>query len=214
MRIRNRLTIALLLVFGSVVVAEAGGDAAAGKVKSAPCMACHGPDGNSPAPMFPKIAGQDANYIVRQIDAFQSGARVDPLMTAQAANLNSTDIADLAAYFSSQRPNAGQPGDPKQMAAGEQLYRKGRFGSFVIACVGCHGLNGEGSLSVQAIIGETTAVNAPRLGGQHATYIEKQLKAFRGGERKTDVAAIMQRIAAGMTDDEITAVATFIGSLN
>jgi len=79
-----------------------GGDAAAGKTKSKPCAACHGPDGNSVSPAFPRIAGQYYDYLVKALTRYKSGERKNPLMSPQAANLSRRDIEDLAAYFSQQ----------------------------------------------------------------------------------------------------------------
>ena len=93
-----------LALFSVVGASHAGGDAAAGKAKSAVCAGCHGADGNSMVPMFPKIAGQHAAYLEKSLKAFKSGARTDPTMTPQAAALSDDDMANLAAYFASQTP--------------------------------------------------------------------------------------------------------------
>ena len=85
-----------------VSTAAMAGDPEAGKEKSRPCTACHGPDGNSASAQFPRLAGQHADYLVRALRDYQSGARKNPIMAPQAAKLSKRDIADLAAYFSQQ----------------------------------------------------------------------------------------------------------------
>ena len=100
MRILSSLTAALLLVHGSV---QAAGDIDAGKAKSAPCAACHGADGNSPTTAFPILAGQYQDYLTRAMEDYQTGKRINPIMTGFAAPLTEQDRADLAAYFSSQK---------------------------------------------------------------------------------------------------------------
>src|SRR3990167_4223962 len=144
----NKLIVSLLLtlgITGAAVAAEGPvkGDATAGQAKAAVCGACHGPDGNSPAPNFPKLAG---------------------LLT----NLNDQDLADLAAYFASQKGSVGAA-DPKLVARGEQLFRGGNLEKGLPACTGCHSPNGAGN----------AAAGFPHLSGQHATYIAKQLTDFR-----------------------------------
>lgn len=93
--------VAVLLVGAN---AQAAGDAAAGKSKAASCGACHGPDGNSTNPLWPKLAGQHAAYLVKQLEAFKSGERKDPLMSPMAAGLSEQDMKDLAAYYAAQKP--------------------------------------------------------------------------------------------------------------
>lgn len=192
----------------------ATGDAATGQTKSTACAACHMPDGNSVVPLFPKIAGQSSSYIVNQLKAFKSNRRVDPSMNPQVAQLTEQDMADLAAYFSSQtvKPTDGQ----KAVAGiGQDIYLKGNVKNGIIACVGCHGQKGEGN---QAALGKTLknplVVEAPAVAGQHSAYISKQLKAFKAGERKNDVSNVMRNIAKGMSDEEIQAVSDYIAGLS
>ncbi len=100
----NKLFIVAIASLFSMAAGQslAGGNAAAGKQKSAACAACHGTDGNSAAPDFPRIAGQQPDYIVHALTAYKSGTRKDPIMGAMAANLSKQDMEDLAEYFSSQ----------------------------------------------------------------------------------------------------------------
>lgn len=182
--------------------ANAAGDATAGKAKSAMCASCHGADGNSVNPEWPKLAGQHAQYLVKQLADFKAGRRNNALMAPMAAGLSDDDMANLAAYFTSQTQTMGEA-DPALVDAGEAIYRGGNKTSGVAACMACHGPNGAGM----------PQANFPHLAGQHAKYIEIQLKAFRAGQRDNDAGAMMRNIAAKMTDDEIKAVASYIQGL-
>jgi len=93
-----------IALFGSMGAVQAAGDAAAGKAKSAACAGCHGADGNSVVPTFPKLAGQHAAYIDASLKAFKSGARANPIMKGQAAGLSDADMANLAAFYAGQTP--------------------------------------------------------------------------------------------------------------
>lgn len=183
--------------------AYASGDAEAGKTKSATCAACHGADGNSVNPQWPSIAGQNASYVVATLQAFKDGTRSDPLMTAQAMMLSDEDMADLAAYFQSQKPT-GRTANPELAKAGERLYRGGSAESNLTACIGCHGPAGRGNLPA----------GYPALAAQHATYTAKQLADYQSGARKSDGdAKIMREVAARLTQDEINALAAYIQGL-
>ena len=188
----------------SVAGVQAAGNAEAGKTKSAACAACHGPDGNSPInPVWPKLAGQHPGYIEKQLSDFKSGNRKDPTMSGMAAPLSEEDMADLAAYFSSQTKQGGAAA-PDQVAAGEKLYRAGNADTGVAACMACHGPAGSGN----------PAANFPALSGQHASYVEKALKDFRAGTRTNDPNNMMQGVAERMTDAEVAAVAQYIQGLH
>lgn len=196
------VSVSIVLAISSGAV-QAAGDAAAGKTKSATCLACHGPDGNSPNPIWPKLAGQAPNYIKKQIADFKAGSRSDPLMTAMAAPLSDQDVADLAAYFSSQKQSEGAAA-PEQVALGEKIFRGGNAATGVAACMACHGPAGLGN----------PAANFPRVSGQHAAYLEKALKDFRSGARKNDAGGMMSGVVARMTDGEIAAVSQYLQGLH
>lgn len=201
----NKLLISLIMPFALVASgAQAAGDVSAGKTKSAVCAACHGPDGNgSPAnAAWPKLAGQNPEYIQKQIADFKSGARTDPTMAPMAAPLSPEDVADLAAYFSSQKKSPGKAAADK-VAAGERVYRGGNSATGVAACMGCHGPTGAGN----------PAAGFPAIWGQNAAYVEKALKDFRSGARANDPATMMRGVAAKMSDDEIVAVAQYVQGL-
>jgi len=201
----NRFVLTAILSLSAALVstpAALAADATAGKAKAAACAACHGADGNSPNPEWPSLAGQHATYLVKQLKEFKAGDRSNPLMSPMAAGLSEEDMADIAAYFSSQTP-AGGKADPALVNAGEKLYRGGNATTGVAACMGCHGPNGAGN----------PQANFPGLAGQHAVYTVLQLKAFRSGQRTNDAGKMMQDIAARMTDAEMDAVASYIQGL-
>jgi cytochrome c553 len=185
------------------VPALAQGDAAAGKGKAAACAACHGADGNSVAPNFPNLAGQHASYLLKQLQNFKSGKRKDPTMTAMVAPLSEQDMADVAAYFANQTEKVGETAADK-LEAGQTLYRAGDAASGVAACSACHGPTGSGN--PQAAF--------PSLSGQHATYVETQLKNFRSGKRANDAGSMMRGVASKMSDAEIEAVAQYVQGLH
>jgi cytochrome c553 len=177
------------------------GAAEAGKQKSTTCVACHGTDGNSPIAQFPKIAGQVPGYIASQLASFKSGARSDPVMAGMVIALSEQDMADLDAYYSSQSSTGESiSADQEERArAGELVYRGGVAEFNVPACMGCHGPSGSGIPPA-----------FPRLAGQHAAYIEKQLLALKQGARKND---IMNPIAFPLSEQQISDLALYISAL-
>ncbi|MEM6985245.1 MAG: c-type cytochrome [Pseudomonadota bacterium] len=190
------------VVFAISGVALANGDAAVGKGKATVCAACHGADGNAPAPTFPKLAGQHADYTIKQLAEFKSGARDNAIMMPQAAGLSDQDMADLAAFYAEQQGTVGVAGDGA-VPLGETIYRAGIPGSDTPACASCHGMNGSG----------IPGAGFPMLSGQHATYTAEQLRAYRAGTRNTDPNGVMRTATKRMTDAEIDAVAAYIQGL-
>jgi len=179
------------------------GDATKGKAASAVCSSCHGADGNSTNPDWPKLAGQGESYLIKQLHDFRANKRADAMMTPMAMGIASDeDVLNLAAYFSSQKQKSGTANKDK-VKAGEKIYRGGIMASGVAACSGCHGPTGEGN----------SAAKFPRIAGQHAKYAIKQLKAFRAGSRNNDPGKMMRNVAAKMSDAEIEAVAEYISGL-
>lgn len=169
------------------------------------CAGCHAADGNSAAPANPKLAGQPAEYITKQLKNFRDaakepnkeGARKSAVMGALAANLSDQDILNIAAYYA-EKPI--KPGSAKMpYVQGEKIYRGGNAGTGVPACAACHGATGQG-----------IPAQFPRLGGQHADYILAQLKAFRSGDRLNDAGKMMRTIANKMSDQEMAAVANYV----
>ncbi|MEZ5530647.1 MAG: c-type cytochrome [Porticoccaceae bacterium] len=198
------LSLASSLVF-------AGGDAAAGQAKTAMCAGCHGADGNSALPNFPKLAGQGEKYLTKQLMDIKSGARNVLEMTGMLNGFSDQDLADIAAYFASK--NIQMAGAKEEnLDRGERVYRGGNLETGVPACTGCHSPAGNGN----------DPAGFPALGGQFAQYTAKQLRAFRtGADDPENTAArtndgdarIMRGVAAHMSDVEIDAVANFIAGL-
>lgn len=198
----NKLLISLLVTIGITGVAHAAGDATAGKGKTAVCGACHGADGNSPVAMFPKLAGQNESYLVKQMSDIKSGARPVVEMTGLLDALSDQDIADIAAYFAKQNGTVGHAAKDL-VEQGQKIYRGGIADKGVAACTACHTPTGEGMAQA----------GFPAIGGQHAAYTEKQLKAFRVGDRSNDPQGMMRDIAAKLSDAEIKAVSSYIQGL-
>jgi cytochrome c553 len=166
------------------------------------CAHCHGPEGRSTDPAVPQIAGQQRDYIEIQLKAFRAQTRRDPeahdyMWGISSAWLDEKIMTEIAAYFSSRSPASGTSGDPAAIAIGEQLYRKGSPDRSIPACSGCHGENAEG-LSV-----------FPRLAGQHARYLTRQLQMLRIRLRDSP---LMHGVSKDLTDAEITALATYLQS--
>lgn len=195
--------IGLLPLFSPVTAPLAEGDAEAGAQKAAVCGACHGVNGHqSINPEWPNLAGQHAGYIAAQLELFKQGVRGNPVMMPNAMMLGDEDMADLAAYFARQ-PVQGLEADPSIYEAGESLYRGGDAGRGLPACIACHGPQGKGNGPAQY----------PAVRAQHALYSYNQLKAYASGERKPASNAIMQTIAARLTDEEMRALASYMQGL-
>lgn len=195
--------VALVAFTGMAGTALAAGNAAAGKARSAVCAGCHGVDGNSAAPNFPKLAGQDAAYIAKQLADYKSGARKDPIMSGMAAGLAKKDMEDLGAYFAIQKRTAGTAtASAETLKKGERLYRGGNAKFGVSACMSCHGPAGTG-----------VPPRFPAVAGQHAAYSQKQLTDFKSGARSND-SEVMTRIAFRMSEAEIKAVSEYMAGLH
>jgi len=182
--------------------ANAVDTAAAEKIVTTVCAACHGIDGNSMVPMYPKLAAQHPEYLQKQLANFKSGERKNAVMSGMAAILSEEDMANVAAYFSSQQAKLANAKSNGKGSLGEKIYKGGVIALNVPACASCHGANGAG-----------VPVQFPRLAGQHAEYTITQLKAFRAGERANDAAKVMRTIAMRLSDDDMAAVADYIQGL-
>jgi cytochrome c553 len=196
-------TLSLVAVLGWSGTTLAAGSKEAGQTKAATCSACHGMDGNSLNPEWPNLASQHGSYITKQLKNFKAGQRANPLMSPMAMILSDQDVDDLAAYFSSQPLHATGETEPSKLKLGERVFRAGNVAAKVPACASCHGPAGAGI---------PTAVY-PRIGGQHATYVAIQLRAYKAGTRNNDPSAMMRTVAAGLSEDEIDAVASYIQGL-
>jgi cytochrome c553 len=200
------LTLALgVLLASSTVMARAEGSAVAGKAKSAVCAGCHGVDGNSMSPDFPKLAGQEAAYIAKQLADFKNpkSGRNNPIMLGMTASLSPADMANLGAYYASQKAAPGTAvADIATFKKGERLYRGGSAKFGIAACMSCHGPSGHG-----------IPPRFPRVSGQHSAYTQKQLTAFKAGDRTND-GDIMARIAFKLSAAEIKAVSEYMAGLH
>lgn len=193
------------------------GDSAAGEGKAAVCAACHGMDGNSVDPQYPKLAGQHERYTARHLALYKSGERDNPIMLGFAAMLSPQDMRDIGAYFAGQSVRAGLADESiiasgpnegrKFYEVGEKLYRGGDIERGIPACGACHGPAGDGN----------PGPAYPHLGGQHAAYTAAQLNLFRNGTahgRGDNANAVMAGVARDLTDEEIQALATYIEGLH
>jgi cytochrome c553 len=210
------LSLSLALV-NTPSILHAEGNANVGKDKTASCMGCHGENGNSTAPNFPKLAEQHASYLEKQLHAFKDGSRNDAMMSAMAAGLSDQDIANIAEYYASKKistnaaptlppeddddDTAQKPATPKLtmpelLAEGDKVYRNGDIPHEVSACVACHGSSAEGN----------KPAGFPALQSQHADYLIKTLTDFKNGVRSSNPDNIMAMIAKKMTDEQIKAV--------
>ena len=210
----KKIIFLLLLTVGTINSATAvEGDAAAGKAKASACGACHGPTGINPNPLYPDLAGQNAPYMVKQLQDFKAGTRTDMMMAPMAANLSEQDMADLAAYFASQSrvvETAAVSDDsaaPVSAAAGNveivtSTAAKAIYAGDVKAgqeksamCASCHGVDGNSAIGLY-----------PSLAGQSANYIAKQLADFKSNERKDPVMAGM---VAALSEQDMNDLAAY-----
>jgi cytochrome c553 len=193
------------------------GDSAAGADKVAACGACHGADGNSVDPQYPKLAGQHERYIARQLALYKSGERNNPIMMGFAATLSPQDMRDVGAHFAAltSRPGtadetvvaSGPNSGKKFFQVGEKIWRGGDRARGIPACMACHGPAGSGN----------PGPSYPALAGQHANYTALQLQAFRAGTvygTGANANAIMAGVAKYLSDEEIQSLATYIEGLH
>jgi cytochrome c553 len=195
-----------VLCFASVVAVQAGTYPKGEKIAAQVCAACHTADGNSVTPENPVLAGQVSEYIERQLSHFKSDVRPNPIMKGMASTLSEADMHELGLYFSEQKTKPRTSKEPKLVEQGRKIYRSGIEKAGVPACMACHGPAGIG-----------IPAQYPRLAGQHASYILKQLKAFKHGERgahKTDVLGkVMVDISTKLSDEDMAAVSEYVSAL-
>lgn len=213
MLVRNT-TRTLVFILGSalmVTVQAAGvieGDAVAGEGKAVTCGACHGVDGNSAVPNFPKLAGLGEKYLLKQMKDIRDGRRPVAAMAGQVDNMTDQDLADIAAFYDA-KERTSEMADEDLVALGRKVYMSGIMERKVAACSGCHSPSGKGN----------GPAGFPGLAGQHADYIAAQLKMFRTGyespEGRTNDgdSKIMRTTAFELSDLEIEAVASYASGL-
>lgn len=206
MRVEKYPVIGLLALFaGSAAIAFAAqalkGDAAKGKaLASESCASCHGADGNSEVPTFPKLAGQQESYLLRELQDYKSGKRANDIMTPVVAGLSDEDMLNLSAFYAKQVPTVGTVTKPDLLAMGKKVYLEGNDTSGVPSCDGCHEENGEGSKRF------------PRVASQHVDYTLDQIQQYATGKRSNGV-KVMRTIAERLTADEARAVAEYMASM-
>ena len=181
------------------------GDATAGAAKAAVCGACHGMDGNSSDPQYPKLAGQHASYIARQLTNFKGGVRQNPIMLGFASTLSEQDMRDVGAFFATKSSLPGVA-DQALVEQGQKLYREGDVARGIPACMACHSIDGRGNPGAMY----------PQLTSQHAQYIEATLKAWHDGTTWGDDAhaQIMPGIAKKLDAKDIAALASYVEGLH
>lgn len=187
-------------LFGSLIVAQNALCQPAAEKAATTCQNCHGPRGDSLLATFPRLNGQQADYLAAQLKNFRTHTRSDPhavaYMWGMAAQLDDAMIADLAKYFAAQPPTPPQSGGALA-DEGRKIFESGAPANGVPPCQACHGAHGEGNGVL------------PRIAGQHADYLKKQLEAFRSTLRENDV---MHANTANMTDREIEAVVSYLAN--
>ncbi len=189
------------ILVASVAQAEVKGSAEkAAPIVNSVCIACHGADGNGPVPNFPRLAGQTADYLLKQLLDFKNNKRQNEIMSPNAANLSADDMANLAVFFAGQKAIPAPVGDPTLVAKGKKVFDEGNTVSGVPACSGCHGPAGAGSPLY------------PRIAAQHVEYTLDQIKQFATGKRKNDK-RLMQTVASRLSEEEAQAVAQYLASL-
>lgn len=216
--IKKLLALSITFLLTTTALVHAEGDIVAGQTKADDCTSCHGENGNSMVPSFPKLAGQHANYLSAQLLAFKKGARNAPMMAPLAMALDDDSIKDIAAYYAAQKITPNQlpildTDDDEQendtaelenlLALGDDLYRYGNLKTKVSACTACHGPSGEGN----------KPAGFPALKSQHADYLIKSLTDFKQDARTNIPNSIMHMIAKKMTTKEIQAVSYHISML-
>lgn len=216
-------TASLLLasVSGYAAIAVPKHDIAAGqKIAETVCAACHGLNGVSVVPSQPNLGGQSIKYLYKQMIDFKSGLRENPVMSSQVANLTDQDMANVSAYYASQKRWGVGYANPAFAQKAQKLYYGGDSKRGVVPCAGCHG--GKGNGNDWAVF--------PRLGGQHSAYIATQLKLFRAAGREDEIASndqkrindavkkgekgMMQMVAANLSDNDIKVLSDYISALH
>ena len=194
-------SMAFALLFCAPLASRADDMKRAEEIVQGKCFVCHGPDGESSSPVFPRLAGQHARYVERQLADYKSGRRKSTTMQPMVDDLSAADFKALGLYFESRKPQAHAVSDPELAQVGRFIFVRGNPYSGVAACSGCHGPTGGGTETL------------PRLAGQHAQYTENQLKAFNKRERTNDN-AVMHSIASKLSELELKAVSAYVSGLD
>lgn len=201
--VMDKLIMGLIVAFVFSNAVQAQGNSEAGKEKAAVCIACHGTDGNSPSSLYPKLAGQHASYLEKQLQEFKSGTRNNPIMLGMAAGLSDQDMKDIAAYYATQTTTPETV--PAEIAdAGQKLYMGGDLQRKIPACTACHGPRGNG----------LELAKFPKISSQHPAYLKTQLEQFRSNARNNDPNSMMTSVAAKLSDADIELLSKYISALH
>lgn len=198
MKLRAAATLAALCL--PLLARAAPDEERAREIVQGRCFICHGADGESSSPVFPRLAGQHAGYVARQLADYQSGRRRSDTMRSMVDDLSAADLIALGRYFESRTPLAHRADDADLAQVGRFIFERGNPYSGIASCASCHGPKGHGSDSL------------PRLAGQHAQYLELQLKKFNARERTNDN-AVMHAVASRLTELEAKAVSAYISGM-
>lgn len=193
----GRVASTWIAVAAAAAHAQSGDAARVEEIVQGRCFVCHGPNGESSTPAFPRLAGQDAQYVARQLADYRSGKRRSDTMQPMVQDLSEKDFGLLGAYFAAQPTLAHRVDEPELVAQGKRIFVEGKGGG--AACASCHGADARGS------------EGSPRLAGQHAQYLVTQLKNFQNRERPQ--AAVMGKVSAGLEERDMRAVAAYLSSL-
>ncbi len=201
----SKILVSLILSAAGMTVSNAGpaiqGDADKGAaIVAERCSGCHGANGNSPAPNFPSLAGQHAEYLISELKAYQTGQRESELMQPLVKDLAEADIANISVYLAKQKPAPGAVNDPGLLAFGKRIYLEGNSDTGVPSCDGCHEEGGEGS------------ARFPRVAGQSAEYTLEQFRLYAAGKRPYGK-KVMRTVAERLSEKEARAVAEYMASL-
>lgn len=201
----NRTLLLLIPVLATAGIPTAGAQQSdPATVARQVCASCHGPAGQSISSAFPRLAGQQPDYINAQLKAFRDRKRGDPMaqayMWGMASQLDDATIKGLAAYYARQKPVHGHAADPKLAQQGQAIFENGLPAAGVPACASCHGQDAAGKDGY------------PRLAGQHAEYLVKQLSLFKNELRAGAQAPLMHEVTAGLSFDQMTAVSAYLAS--
>ena len=191
---------AVALLIGMTTAAVFADEKRAEEIVQGKCFICHGADGESSSPVFPRLAGQNAAYVARQLADYKSGKRRSPSMQPMVEDLSAADFAALGAWYASRPTHVHEVADAELAQVGRFVYLRGNPYSGVAACAACHGPTGQGTETL------------PRVAGQHAQYTENQLKQFGKRERTNDN-AVMHTIASKLSELEVKAVASYLSGL-
>lgn len=194
-----------LCTAGSALAADRIGDPLAGKAWSDEnvCKECHNPDGNSTVAEYPRLGGQQAAYLYKQLRDFRDGRRRNVIMQALTQELGDTELANVAAHFAAQPVMNG--GAPSTSALGRSLFEQGDSARGIPACSACHGADGKGRA--------VGSLAYPSIGGQHRFYLRGQLQDWRSDTRRNSPDGVMNQIAKSLGDKDIEALADYLSGL-